>query len=269
MKVELKYFSGTGNSFKILSTIHDVFIENSHVVSLSSIGGEKELPSADLYGFCFPVYAFAIPRIVRRYLKAIKQYNNLQKAFVIITAGCKDEAGFSVSETAGILRQKNIGVVYSEVIQMPINWITSPVPPYPPSKEEAAAIVQDGVQQAKNIAVQILSGTGKTHVFNYPKRYSKIKFYWEYFAFRYVGIQNLWRNFRTYDTCNGCGVCVSVGPTKSIRMENMKPVWTSSCEQCMRCANLCPNDAIFQTMGGDTKGKNRYFEPGYKSKMRS
>lgn len=268
MKIELKYFSGTGNSYKILSTTHDFFIENNHVVSLSSIGEEKELPPADLYGFCFPVYAFAIPRIVRKYLNSIKQLDNPQKAFVIITAGYKDESGFSVSEAVNILRRKKIDVIYSDVIQMPVNWITSPVPPYPPSKEEATVIVNEGVNQAKQMAAQILKGTRKTHVFNYPKRYSKIKFYWEYCSFRYAGIQNLWRNFRTYDTCNGCGVCMNICPTKSIRMENNRPMWTSSCEQCMRCANLCINDAIYQTMGGDTRGKHRYFVPAVKSKMR-
>jgi len=31
----------------------------------------------------------------------------------------------------------------------------------------------------------------------------------------------------------------------------------------MRCANFCPNSAIYQLYGGDTIGKNRYHEPNF------
>ena len=43
-----------------------------------------------------------------------------------------------------------------------------------------------------------------------------------------------------------------------IKILDKYPKWKSSCEQCMRCVNMCPQEAIFQTYGGITKGKNRY-----------
>lgn len=113
------------------------------------------------------------------------------------------------------------------------------------------------------MAQEIIAGINNYHPFNYPKRYSKLKFYSDYLMFRYIGLPNLWRSFKVYSGCNGCGICAKACPTASIRMVDKKPIWSSSCEQCMRCVNCCPNEAIYQTMGGDTKGKNKYIEPSF------
>ncbi len=265
MNIELRYFSGTGNSLRILETCRDVFISNGHMVKISEIALNKpNLPNSDLLGFCFPVYAFGIPRICRKYLKALNKFVTPQKVFVLITAGDSDESGFAVKECERILRKKNCDIIYTRVIQMPINWITSPVPPFPPSKAEALEIIRSGVEVATKSASELLAGIKNYHRFNYPKRYTRFRFYKDYWLFKYVGLQNMWRTFKVYDSCNGCRTCARICPTRSIQMINKKPVWTSTCEQCMRCVNFCPEEAIYQSMGGDTKGKNRYYEPGFK-----
>ena len=74
----------------------------------------------------------------------------------------------------------------------------------------------------------------------------------------------MWREFRTDHTCNSCGLCEKLCPTKSIQIVNKKPKWANTCEQCMRCVNYCPEQAIFQKGGGNIKGKNNYYEPGFK-----
>jgi ferredoxin len=264
MKIELRYFTGTGNSLKVLSTCREVFVENNHTINLSVIKGGDQLDSADLIGFCFPVYAFGIPRICRNYLNYLKPFDKKQKAFVLVTAGDADEAGFSIREAVKILELKNCILVYTAVVQMPINWTTSPQPPFPPPKEEADIIIENGVILTKRIAQDIMMGTNKFHQFNYPKRYNKLKFYSDYLLFKYLGIYNLWRNFQVYENCTGCGICGKICPTGSISIIDKKPVWSSTCEQCMRCVNYCPNEAIYQTMGGETRGKNKYLEPGFK-----
>lgn len=268
MKIELRYFTGTGNSLKILDTCREIFEQANHTTTISAIKTKEEnLKGSDILGFCFPVYAFGIPRFCKKYLKSINKFSSQQKVFILITAGDSDESGFSIMECERILKKKNCHIIYSGVIQMPINWTTSPVPPFPPSKEEASEIIKVGVEQAKSMAREIISGVNKYHNFNYPKRYSKIRFYKDYWMFKYVGLQNLWRTFKVYNTCNGCQLCSKICPTKSIRIEEKKPVWTSTCEQCMRCVNFCPNESIYQSMGGETKGKNRYYEQSFKPKI--
>jgi ferredoxin len=266
MKIQLRYFTGTGNSLKVLNTCKDAFVKANHDVEISEISlEEKSISEADILGFSFPVYAFAIPRFARKYLKNLKEFKNKQKVFILITAGDFDEAGFSIRECEEILSKKNCEIIYSSVIEMPINWTISM---NPPSENEYLPIINKGVEKAKIIASDILNGNKKFHAFNYPKRFNKFGYYHEYFLFRYLGVSNLWRNFRVYETCNGCALCSKICPTQSIKMVNKKPIWNSSCEQCMRCVNFCTNQAIYHAYGGETKGKNRYFEPSFKPKKR-
>jgi ferredoxin len=262
MKIELRYFTGTGNSWKVLDTCKEVFIGNHNAVSISPIGsGSQIAQDADIIGFCFPVYAFGIPRICRRYLKQLPKFNKPQHAFVIITAGKGDEAGFSVRESVKLLRKRNCVIIYSAVVEMPINWTTYM---NPPSEQEAKKIVYLGIQQAREIGNDILNGIHKYHGFNIPENYGHFGLYKEYYLFKYLGLQNMWRSFKVYGSCNGCGLCAEICPTASIAMANKNPRWSSSCEQCMRCVNYCPRQAIFQSMGGGTAGRNRYHFPGFK-----
>jgi ferredoxin len=265
MRIELRYFTGTGNSLKVMDTCKSVFLAEGHQVNISEIkASELGIPASDILGFCFPVYAFGIPRISRNYLKSLDRFNPRQKAFVLITAGDAGESGFAVSECKRILKSKNCDVFYSDVIQMPINWTTSPKPPFPPSMDEAKTIIQKGVAQTTSDAGEILARIVKTHKFSIPERYSVFKFYWDYLSFKYLGIQNMWRMFHTYETCTGCGICEKICPTGSIILSGGKPVWSPTCEQCMRCVNFCSHEAIYQSFGGDTKGKHKYSEPDFK-----
>ena len=261
MTIELRYFTGTGNSLKILNTIKQSFCEANHSVKISTIRLGEEIPDCDLIGFCFPVYAFGIPRITKKYLKLIRPFNSNQKTFVIITAGGLDESGFAIRECINILTSKNCNVIYSHVVQMPINWVTAM---NPPDREEALDIINKGVSQIKLVAQDILNGVIKHHTFNIPKRYGRFGLYKEYWLFKYLGVKNLWRLFRVYESCNGCQLCSKGCPTNSIDMINKKPVWKPSCEQCMRCVNLCPNESIYQKYYGSTIERNKYLEPDFK-----
>ncbi|MBT8356632.1 MAG: EFR1 family ferrodoxin [Deltaproteobacteria bacterium] len=262
MNVDLKYFSGTGNSYKILDTCKDIFIQNGCNTTLSSIIDKPDInEESDLIGFCFPVYAFGIPRICRKYLLSLPKFENPINTFVLITAGDPDEAGFSVNESTKILKKKGVNVTYDEVIYMPSNWTVSMSPP---SKKEAQLIIDSGVKKAKKIAQDILNGIPHHHVFNYPSRYSKIGFYKDYYVFKWLGVSNLWRDFRTDGTCDSCGLCAKLCLTESIQIVNEKPEWANTCEQCMRCVNYCPKEAIFQKGEGSIKGKNVYYEPTFK-----
>ena len=261
MNVDLKYFSGTGNSYKILDTCRENFIQNGCNTTLSSITNKSKIDEkANLLGFCFPVYAFGIPRICRKYLQNLPEFQNPINTFIIITAGEQDESGFSIPESTSILSNKGLEIIYSAVIQMPSNWT---VTMNPPSKEKAKLIIENGVNRARLITKDILKGVASYHNFNYPPRYSKIGFYKDYYLFKWLGVSNLWRDFRTDETCDLCKLCSKICPTDSIEIVDNKPKWLKTCEQCMRCVNYCPKQAIYQKGEGSIKGKNIYYEPSF------
>ncbi len=262
MDIDLQYFSGTGNSYKILDTCKNYFNQNGCSAELRSITDCSDTnKKAGLTGFCFPVYAFGIPRICKKYLSNLPQRKTPAKAFILITAGAFDESGFAVQESRQILRKKGFNVIYSAVVEMPSNWTVSL---NPPSKKEALPIIDKGVEKAKKISREILDGVTFHHQFNYPAGYSKLGFYKDYYLFKWMGVSNLWRKFRTDETCDACKLCSLICPTNSIQMVDNRPRWFNSCEQCMRCVNYCPKQAIFQKGEGSVKGKNIYYEPGFK-----
>jgi len=261
MNIKLIYFSGTGNSYKIIDTCREIMGENNHEVTLSSVTDTPvSTDRADIIGCCFPVYAFGIPRICRNYLSNLPRFTTPVKAFVIITAGDAKEAGFSVDESVKILKGKGLEVTYTRVIQMPANWT---VLMNPPPKAEAQSMIDNGILEARKAVRDILAGKRRHHRFNYPPRYSKLGFYKDSYLFKWLGLANYWREFRVDETCDGCGLCEKLCPTDSIKMAAV-PVWSNSCEQCMRCVNYCPKQAIFLKSGGSIKGRNRYYEPSFR-----
>lgn len=261
MKISLRYFTGTGNSKRIAEECAKRFETRSHVVDLSSVTKIVSIPpDAEWVGLVVPVYAFGIPRLCRRYLQSLPTQLQSRKAFVIVTAGARDESGFSTRECRELLRNKNIQVVYSTVIQMPINWVTF-VPLQTP--EEAAALIEEGVRQAAQVDDEILDGQTRSHVCQKPDRYSLVRFYFEYFAFKYLGIRQLWKMFVAAPTCSGCGKCARICPAGGVSLSDGRPKWNSRCEQCMRCVNACPHRAIYQKYGRKDQGGQRYLEPTF------
>jgi len=64
MKIELKYFTGTGNSLKIAKTCAEQFKAENHIVSISEINtSESFTDETDLLGFFFPVVPQGSARI--------------------------------------------------------------------------------------------------------------------------------------------------------------------------------------------------------------
>lgn len=261
-QISLEYFTGTGNSLRVLEICKGIFEQNDFLVKISSITDENNISDdCDLKGFCFPVYAFGLPRISKDYLNNLPKQTANKKVFLLVTCGDPDEVGFALKDGMKILKKKNYNVIYSDAVHMPANWITFI---NPPSKEEALLILDNGFKKSEQIVNNIIENKEYHRTFNIPKKYSKFHLYKEYYSFHKIGIYQMWRMFRTNEDCNTCGLCAKVCPTNSIVMVDDRPKWKSSCEQCMRCVNMCPQEAIFQTYGGNTAKKNRYMEPHFK-----
>lgn len=259
MKIELRYFTGTGNAWKVLDACKEVFIDAGHQANISKLDPNEHFLKADLIGFSFPVYAFGMPKIVLRYLRSLKAFDKAQDVFFLVTPGDVSGASTTTKKCENILRRKNCQLVYSDILAMPNNWI-----PFTrtASPEVNKTKVENGVTRAQNISQDILEG--KKQLFDLKRIPVSMKILGSInIMFRTVGLGSMRKMFRTYPSCDGCGLCEKACPTHSIKIVNGKPKWLKSCEQCMRCVHVCPKEAIYQRPAS-TKGKDRYFAPGFK-----
>lgn len=260
MDIQLRYFSGTGNSWTVLNTCHLYFKEhncNSEIKALDI--NEKEF-DADIIGLAFPVHAFGLPEIIRNYIKSLPTFPIKQKFFFIVTAGDVSGSCSTTKKLEQLLLPKNVKTIYSDVIKMPNNWIPFS---HTASKELNEGIINAGVKKAQESAENILNS--KMLQFDTHRIPTFIRTMGNVVnvLFRTQGKKQLIKLFKTYDSCDGCGLCAKTCPTNSIIMTDNKPNWASTCVQCMRCVNICPQESIYQKMGGHTKGKDRYMAPGF------
>ena len=260
-KVSLQYFTGTGNSKRILEIVKLAFEKHGYIVCFSSITDANTVDNTnnEYLGLVFPVYSWGIPRLVRRFLKNLPTVSNDQKVFVIVTSGGKDEEGWALVESRKMLAEKGYVVTNSDAVNMPNNWI---VLTNPPSTEEAKNMLEKGERQAEEFARKVMSGIESNKKFTWPKIGLLALFL--HYSFKHYGVYHLWRLFRVSAKCSSCGFCSEICPTKSIIMNDGKPSWSSKCEQCMRCINYCPEKAIEQLeFIGKGSRRERYYEPHF------
>jgi ferredoxin len=260
-KILLRYFTGTGNSLRILSVCKDLFEANCFTPIIESIFDKQDMNAEyDYYGFCFPVYALGLPRVVKQNLRQLPVAKNV-KTLLLVSLGAADEEGWSLKDGINLLKKKGYDVIYSDCIVMPDNWAPFAKTPSP---DEAKAIINNGEKHAKDAVEAFINGTIYHKKMNY-KKYGVIVSYLYHYLFSWIGVRNLWRLFTTDENCTGCGLCEKICPMKAIRIIDKKPTWSRLCEQCMRCYNFCPNEAIHQLESiGKGSSHYKYKEPHFK-----
>ena len=143
-------------------------------------------------------------------------------------------------------------------------------------KQDIAAIPNGGPPAAKATAAILASGESKAtaaaRTFIAGERFEKALHLMKFgplgsglmrLSFK-LGVKRLWSKFRTNDDCTSCGLCAGSCPTGSIVMDGGHPRWSKSCEQCMRCFNICPSRAILQLESiGKGSTRERWIEPHF------
>jgi ferredoxin len=258
MKILLSYFSGTGNSFKVIRTCKELFESKGYEPAVYPVNADYAMPDDDFefYGFCFPVYGLGLPRIARKFISGMKPLDENKKAFLIVTGGDKDNNGWSLQDGIDALKLKNIDVTYADLIHMPNNWAYE----HMSTNEECEELLDKAGCKTKDIIEKFLGGETYHKPMNFYK-FGKLKSRIIYSLFKNRGIKKMWKLIRADANCTGCGLCVKMCPVKAVTMTNGKPKWNALCEQCMRCINFCPANAISEI--GMKKIKRQYHEPGF------
>jgi len=258
--VLLYYFSGTGNSRRLAEIAAERYQEAGvtvHVVNIEENKSAVGYNDYSCHGFIFPVHAFGIPRIMTKFMNNLPAQTG-KEAFIIVSIGNEEyhlppSEGKCLGQGQNILERKEYKVVGLNAVSMPNNWIAGISAP-PPDK--AALIVEAGEKAVLEFTEKIIKGESYIKKSHWLSKLLGIINPFFLYGQNYLGTL-----FRLDDGCNVCELCAKTCPVGNIEMVNDRPEWGNLCEQCFRCINLCPKEAIQCTQLGRTEKRKRYKEP--------
>lgn len=254
MKIDLYYFSGTGNTAWVAHQLAERLLERGDgvtVVSCEQMPASVIDPAAcDMMGIAFPVHASFAPSIFRDFLRDLPPVQG-KPLFVITTAGFA--AGDTAWYAAKLLQAKGCAPFLMSNVMMANNLRLPLLSPLPiPTPEEMSQKLAQAARKIDRLADRIhrrqpyVEGAGIFgRALGIIQRVSVAPF--EGLAFR---------GFYADETCTRCGWCVKHCPVENITMSDDRVVFGDACMLCMRCYSFCPSQAIQETE--KTKNVKRY-----------
>ena len=263
MKINIAYFTSTGNTLWLARKAKRIFETNNHQVQLFEVvkSGDNFFYNCDLIGIFYPVWSSTLPEPFRKIISNHKKAEGNKKIFLI--GNCAQFTGDTGLYWKKKLQKKGYKVFYLDHVEMPLNlnlpgfnfWDI-------PTGEKKEKILSTAEKRIKNICDNILNfkkrEEGKSF---YDKMggYSQRLFYW---------IKNVWKWMFYVDQkrCTYCKLCYQICPTKNIIFKNNNRIeFNSNCILCLKCYNLCPENAVLiGKRTKDTKKYQRYEGPSKK-----
>lgn len=252
-KIEIYYFSGTGNSLAVAKDLGEKL--NAKLLSVSSImDNEGILRDADVIGLVFPIYDFKPPKIIVDFINklanldakyvfavctyGIAPYNSLKYLDKIIkSCGGTLSLGFAVEMPHNGIGSGKLHKI--EHYRMFVNW-----------KKRLEGICEN-IKNRKKGEIESSNLLKIKCIRMIP---TLLKFI-IYILFK--GIKSL--ELTTNENCNGCGICARICPIKNIEIQEKKPKWAEHCASCFACLHWCPEEAI--SLGGKDMNIEIYHHP--------
>ncbi len=243
-KILICYFSGTGNTKKVVDLYNKSFTERGNSVTLFNVENEIDfkLDEFDLVGIAYPIHAFNAPSIMVKFAKNLHNLAKLQgkceknakkQLFIIKTSG-EPLALNNVSSYKIMSKLKKYFVLTNEYHYcMPYNIIFR-------HTDNMAYKMWNAVCGVVPIECdEILEG--KKEKFRYFPfgHFLAWVFRIEHWGGRFNG-----KRYKVNDKCVKCGLCAKRCPTNNITIEDGRFVFGNNCLMCMRCSFYCPKNAI-------------------------
>ncbi|NPV86465.1 MAG: 4Fe-4S binding protein [Anaerolineae bacterium] len=251
---QIYFLSGTGNSFRVASWIHETALQQGGLANLTPIEAarpsEEIYPGADsLLALVFPTHGFTTPWAMLKFalrLPACKATSVIvlpTRAGVkfgrVFLPGLEGTAGYLLAAIFALKGYRIRGVM---ALDMPSNWIALH-PGF--SIPSAQAIIQRARPKLNLFLHNIYAG--KNDLRGIIPLLLGLALLPVSAGYLLIGRFGLCKLFFATNRCDGCGLCARNCPANAIVMKGKhppRPYWTFSCESCMRCMNFCPKQAI-------------------------
>lgn len=241
------YFSGTGNSYFVAEGLSQILDDELiSLVDLMRKNKPTNFNSEKPYVFVGPTHAGRLPVVFRNFIEK-GNFSGSNRAYVIMT--CGEKPYDAIKTTKDSLQKANFNLKGFSYVVMPNNYIFMKDTP---DEETAKQMIAEA--RKKTIELGNMIKEGKTFI-ETTGGFSNLIMSSIGYAFTKPSFNS--KKFKNTERCIGCGLCVSLCPFKSIKLENQKPKWNGECMHCMACISACPNGAI--EYGKKTQGKRRYY----------
>jgi len=249
MKIEIVYFSGTGNTWWVVDKLKSALEKRGHEVKMIAYESKERntVPTkdAELFGIAFPTHAHGAPINMESYANGINAKKGL-RFFVLTTYWL--HTGPTAMNYANILKRRGMEPVLAAGVKMPLN-IYLPLFPFdkwtPTKPKNIPKIKERALKRIEIIANALHKGTKILEKGNSLANFllgNKL----EPIFFRRSVITQVNKNklLKVSSSCIGCGECVNLCPVQNIKMTDEGIQFDGKCILCARCWTFCPKNAI-------------------------
>jgi ferredoxin len=232
--VTIFYFTSTGNSLSVARQIGK-FNAASKILSIPQLIQKPNLSfEDDVIGFVIPVYGFAPPKIVRRFLKKVSLKANY--IFAVGTHGDR-YAGFCAL-LKKLCNHQSLRLDYVNTLKMVDN----------------ALIGYEMEEQIRTLPEKRVEEHLRQIISDIAEQKQCIKPYEKKQRIRGVAVRAFSpimengaiavKMLSVDKNCTHCGICTRVCPVGNITLAENAIVFGKKCETCLGCAHNCPKAAI-------------------------
>jgi len=286
-KVEVYYFSGTGNSLVTARNIAGK--TNGKLISIPSVMDKESIKTdADAIGILFPVYHGDIPFIIRRF---ITKMDNMDKKYIFGICTYGDSPGLSIKYLDEIIKSHGGKLAAGFAVNMPYNYITPSFSFVLKGFFKSFVLREIAIEKQREMFINCKKKLESIYEFIHSRKEGLfetsaeiIEHLVDFLNLKETLGKTVWLKiagfeghinlpfqeslqlmdygFRCDNKCNRCGICSKICPVKNIKMVDGSPVWQHHCEQCFACLQWCPKEAI--QFGSRTSHGKRYHHPDVK-----